>query len=235
MSSSAAPVMPFITVKAVITQLCQNLSITTADNMSQLHKYIKYLKAHKDKEFKETIFSACHTVEKKYCTDTLKQPIYKVWKTITGWVQLECQAVEAAPAAAAAPSGPCHKTPITHSKGKACALKKSPAIIDSGFESDDGKPDKIPQMSLFHTLTDSILKMLIDDDNSKLAPPKAVKPSKGKLVNAVTGEKHKESSKDDLSACFHCRGNDHSLLDCTTSGDAAISKCYYKDSDHDSK
>ncbi|SJL18906.1 uncharacterized protein ARMOST_22508 [Armillaria ostoyae] len=45
MSSSATPVMPFVAVKAVITQLCQNLSVTTADNMPQLHEYTKYLEA----------------------------------------------------------------------------------------------------------------------------------------------------------------------------------------------
>ncbi|SJL19088.1 uncharacterized protein ARMOST_22696 [Armillaria ostoyae] len=61
MSSSATPVMPFVAVKAVITQLCQNLSVTAADNMPQLHEYTKYLEAHKDelikdKELKETIF-----------------------------------------------------------------------------------------------------------------------------------------------------------------------------------
>ncbi|PBK66586.1 hypothetical protein ARMSODRAFT_1021383 [Armillaria solidipes] len=94
MSSSATPVMPFVTVKAVITQLCQNLSVTAAENMPQLHKYIKYLKAHKDelikdKELKKTIFSARHVVKKKYRTDVSKQPIHKVLKTITGWVQSE--------------------------------------------------------------------------------------------------------------------------------------------------
>lgn len=39
MSSSAAPLMPFVAVKAVITQLCQNLSATASDNMAQLHEY----------------------------------------------------------------------------------------------------------------------------------------------------------------------------------------------------
>ncbi|PBK60835.1 hypothetical protein ARMSODRAFT_981928 [Armillaria solidipes] len=252
MSSSATPVMPFVAVKAVITQLCQNLSVTAADNMPQLHEYTKYLEAHKDelikdKELKETIFSARRTVEKKYHTDASKQPIHKVLKTITGWVQSERHSVEAVPPASA-PTGPRRETPVTRSKGKARALKKSPAIVDSGSESEDGEPDKvanpsdsesdsvkIPQMSLFRALTDGILKMSIDDDNSKLAPPKAAKPSKGKPADAVTGEKRKESCKDEPSACFHCGGNDHALLDCTASGAAAVSKRYYKDSDRDSK
>ncbi|SJL18321.1 uncharacterized protein ARMOST_21907 [Armillaria ostoyae] len=235
MSSSATPVMPFIAVKAVITQLCQNLSVTAADNMPQLHEYPKYLKAHKDelikdKELKETIFSARRAVEKKYRTDVSKQPIHKVLKTITGWVQSERHSVEVVPPASA-PTGPRRETSITRSKGKARALKKSPAIVDSGSESEDGEPDKIPQMSLFCALTDSILKVSINDDNLKLAPSKTAKPSKGKPVDAVAGEKRKESSKDEPSACFHCGGNDHSLLDCTASGAAAISKRYYKDSD----
>ncbi|SJL00938.1 uncharacterized protein ARMOST_04254 [Armillaria ostoyae] len=239
MSSSATPVMPFVAVKAVITQLCQNLSVTTADNMPQLHEYTKYLEAHrdeliKDKELKETIFSARRAVEKKYRTDASKQPIHKVLKTITGWVQSERHSVDAVPPASA-PTGPRRKTPITRSKGKAHALKKSPAIVDSSSESENGEPDKIPQMSLFRALTDGILKMSIDDDNSKLAPPKAAKPSKGKPADAVAGEKRKESCKDEPSACFHCGGNDHALLDCTASGAAAVSKRYYKDSDRDSK
>ncbi|SJL13050.1 uncharacterized protein ARMOST_16487 [Armillaria ostoyae] len=188
----------------------------------------------KDKELKETIFSARHAVKKKYRTDASKQPIHKVLKTITRWVQSECHSVEVVPPASA-PTGPRRETPITHNKGKARALKKSPAIVDSGSESEDGEPDKIPQMSLFRTLTDGILKMSIDDDNSKPAPSKTAKPSKGKPVDAVAGEKHKESSKDEPSACFHCGGNDHSLLDCTASGTAAVSKRYYKDSDRDSK
>ncbi len=50
-------------------------------------------------------------------------------------------------------------------------------------------------MSLFHALTDSILKMSVNDDNSKPTPLKAVKPFKGKSGDAVVGEKCKESSK----------------------------------------
>ncbi len=50
-------------------------------------------------------------------------------------------------------------------------------------------------MSLFCALTDGILKMSINDDNSKPAPPKATKPSKGRSGEAVVGEKCKESSK----------------------------------------
>ncbi|SJL18607.1 uncharacterized protein ARMOST_22204 [Armillaria ostoyae] len=253
MSSSATPVMPFVAVKAVITQLCQNLSVTAADNMLQLHEYTKYLEAHKDelikdKELKETIFSARHTVEKKYRADASKQPIHKVLKTITRWVQSERHSVKAVPPASA-PTGPCREiflflwfigtvlisslqTPVTRSKGKARALKKSPAIVNSGSESEDGEPDKVADPS--DSESDSV-KMSIDDDNSKLAPPKAAKPSKGKPADAVAGEKRKESCKDEPSACFHCGGNDHALLDCTASGTAAVSKCYYKDSDRDSK
>lgn len=50
-------------------------------------------------------------------------------------------------------------------------------------------------MSLFCMLTDSILKMSVDDDNSKPTPPKVAKPSKGKSGDAIIGEKRKESSK----------------------------------------
>ncbi len=50
-------------------------------------------------------------------------------------------------------------------------------------------------MSLFHALTDGILKMSVDDDNSKPTPPKATKPSKGRSGEAVIGKKRKESSK----------------------------------------
>lgn len=50
-------------------------------------------------------------------------------------------------------------------------------------------------MSLFRALTDGILKMSVDDDNSKPAPPKATKSFKSKSGDAVVGEKRKESSK----------------------------------------
>ena len=50
-------------------------------------------------------------------------------------------------------------------------------------------------MSLFRVLTDGILKMSVDDNNSKPTAPKATKPSKGRSGEAVVGEKCKESSK----------------------------------------
>ncbi|PBL04602.1 hypothetical protein ARMGADRAFT_1071039 [Armillaria gallica] len=164
----------------------------------------KYLEAHKDKlikdkEFKEIIFKAHSTIEKKFHINTLKQSIHKVLKTITGWVQSEQHVVKSGPPVSA-PTGPCHNTLVTCSKGKARILKKSPAIIDSGSESAGGKPDKIPQMSLFHMLTDGILKMSVDDDNSKPVPPKAAKPFKVKSGDAVISEKCKESSKVDILA-----------------------------------
>ncbi len=70
----------------------------------------KYLEAHKDelikdKEFKEIIFKARSTVKKKFHTNTLKQPIHKVLKTITGWVQSEQHIVKSGPPASA-PTGP---------------------------------------------------------------------------------------------------------------------------------
>ncbi len=72
----------------------------------------KYLKAHKDKllkdkEFKEFIFNACSTVEKKFHTNTSKQPIHKVLKTITDWVQSEQHVIESG-CPASAPTGPRH-------------------------------------------------------------------------------------------------------------------------------
>ena len=70
----------------------------------------KYLEAHKDellkdKEFKEIVFKAHSTVEKKFHTNASKQPIHKVLKTITGWVQSERHVVESGPPASA-PTGP---------------------------------------------------------------------------------------------------------------------------------
>ncbi|PBK58519.1 hypothetical protein ARMSODRAFT_983775 [Armillaria solidipes] len=167
MSSSSTPVMPFVAVKAVITQLCQNLSVTAADNMPQLHEYMKYLEAHKDKELKETIFSAHRTVEKKYRTDASKQPIHKVLKTITGWVQSERHSVEAVPPASA-PTGPRRETPVTRSKGKARALKKSPAIVDSGSESEDGEPDKVADPSDSESDSVKVRFFLLDSSNVSL-------------------------------------------------------------------
>ncbi|SJL19057.1 uncharacterized protein ARMOST_22664 [Armillaria ostoyae] len=246
MSSSATPVMPFVAVKAVITQLCQNLSVTAADNMPQLHEYTKYLEAHKDelikdKELKETIFSARRAVEKKYRTDASKQPIHKVLKTITGWVQSERHSVEAVPPASA-PTGP---HPHYSQQGKARALKKSPAIVDSGSESEDGEPDKVADPS--DSESDSVKVRFFLLDSSDVSLPRLTdgilkigsfqdcEAFQGQASDAVAGEKRKESSKDEPSACFHCGGNDHSLLDCTASGAAAVSKRYYKDSDRDSK
>ncbi len=67
----------------------------------------KYLEAHKDKEFKKIIFKAHSTVKKKFHTNTLKQPIHKVLKTITGWVQSEWHIVKLGPPASAPTSPRC--------------------------------------------------------------------------------------------------------------------------------
>ncbi len=129
----------------------------------------KYLEAHKDelikdKEFKEIVFKARSTVEKKFHTNASKQPIHKVLKTITGWVQSEWHVVESGPPASAPTSPHCDvllsplsfffnylfgffQTPVTRSKGKARALKRSPAIVDSGSESANGEPDKVADHS----------------------------------------------------------------------------------------
>ncbi|KAK0218042.1 hypothetical protein IW262DRAFT_1463444 [Armillaria fumosa] len=142
---SSAPAMPFVAMKAVITQLCQNLSTTATEKMGQLHEYMEYLKHYKeelikDKEFQETIFKARSMVEKKYQANALKQPIHKVLKTITGWVQSECQAVKAAPATMT-PTGPRHNAnSAPHGKGKAYSVKKLALIIETDSEDDDAEP-----------------------------------------------------------------------------------------------
>ncbi len=61
----------------------------------------------KDKDLKESVFRARTAVEKEYHTNASKQPIHKVLKTITGWVQSErSQVNDGGASAPSVPTGP---------------------------------------------------------------------------------------------------------------------------------
>ncbi len=65
----------------------------------------------KDKDLKESVFRARTAVEKEYHTNTSKQPIHKVLKTITGWVQSKrSQVNDGGASVPSVPTGPHHES-----------------------------------------------------------------------------------------------------------------------------
>ncbi|KAK0474347.1 hypothetical protein IW261DRAFT_1422937 [Armillaria novae-zelandiae] len=116
----------FLVVKAVIISLCKDPATTANDNLDQFQEYAGYLERYKweliqDKELKDSVFRARTAVEKEHHTNASKQPIHRVLKAITGWIQSEhSQATDSPPAGA--PTGPRRDPksagPTTRSKGK---------------------------------------------------------------------------------------------------------------------
>ncbi len=78
-------------------------------DFSHLWSHLEHYKVElaKDKDLKESVFCACTAIEKEFHTNMSKQPIHKVLKTITGWVQSECSQVNDGGASApSVPAGP---------------------------------------------------------------------------------------------------------------------------------
>ncbi|KAK0466490.1 hypothetical protein IW261DRAFT_1574648 [Armillaria novae-zelandiae] len=101
----------FLVVKAVIISLCKDRGTTANDNLHQFQEYAGYLKCYKreliqDKELIDSVFHACTAIKKEHHTNASKQPIHKVLKVITGWIQSEHSQVTEGPPAGT-PTGPC--------------------------------------------------------------------------------------------------------------------------------
>ncbi|KAK0473623.1 hypothetical protein IW261DRAFT_1569709 [Armillaria novae-zelandiae] len=72
-----------------------------------MQSYLEHYKAEllKDKELKDSVFKAHTGIEREYHANASKQPIHRILKTITGWIQIEhSQGAKGPPAGA--PTGP---------------------------------------------------------------------------------------------------------------------------------
>ncbi|KAK0486446.1 hypothetical protein IW261DRAFT_1559853 [Armillaria novae-zelandiae] len=141
----------FLVVKAVIISLCKDPATTANDNLDQFQEYAGYLERYKqeliqDKELKDSVFHARTAVKKEHHTNASKQPIHRVLKAITGWIQSEHSQVTNSPPAGA-PTGPRRDPklagPTTRSKGKGHATQQSCTTIDSDSDEDDDGPDQV--------------------------------------------------------------------------------------------
>ncbi|KAG7447314.1 uncharacterized protein BT62DRAFT_919224 [Guyanagaster necrorhizus] len=195
--------------------LCKDPATTVNDHFDQLQEYTSHLEHYKseltkDKDLKELIFHACTAIEKEFHTNTSKQPIHKVLKTITGWVQSERgQLADGGPGAPSIPTGPCHDPKsagvIARNKGKGRAIRRSRVTVDTESDDDEDDPDKVVVYS--DSDTESI-KMVIDEEASRAG--RFLKFSKTRSSDVVTGDKCKEPykatsqrfiSKDGAHAC----------------------------------
>ncbi|KAK0477660.1 hypothetical protein IW261DRAFT_1565997 [Armillaria novae-zelandiae] len=206
-----------LVVKVVIISLCKDPATAVNDNLDQFQEYAGYLECYKweliqDKELKDSVFRARTAIEKEHHTNASKQPLHRVLKAITGWIQSECsQATDGPPAGA--PTGPRRDPksagPTTHSKGKGCATRRLCATIDSDSDSDDDGLDQVAPQS--DSDVESI-KMAVDERSGETS--RSSKSSKARSHDASVGDKHKESSKDDPSCCIFCSGNTHPPSEC---------------------
>ncbi|KAK0207387.1 hypothetical protein IW262DRAFT_1469477 [Armillaria fumosa] len=185
-------------VKAVIMSLTKDPATTANDHLDQLQEYTGHLEHYKnelikDKELKESVFRARTAIEKEYQTNVSKQPIHKILKAITGWVQSERSQVTDGPPAGA-PTGPRRDSKlagaVTRSKGKGCSTHRSHATINNDSEDDYYEADKVA--AHFDSDAESI-KMVIDDRGAEFSKPS--RSSKAKSHDVSTGEKHKEPTK----------------------------------------
>ncbi|KAG7443798.1 uncharacterized protein BT62DRAFT_921728 [Guyanagaster necrorhizus] len=140
----------------------------------------------RDKDLKESVFHACTAIEKEFHTNASKQSIYKVLKTITGWVQSEQGQLADARV-------------IACNKGKGCTICHSHVTIDTESDDDEDDPDKVAVHS--DSDTESI-KMVIDEEASRAGW--FLKFFKAKSSNVVTEDKHKEPYKIRVFACYQC-------------------------------
>ncbi|KAK0459884.1 hypothetical protein IW261DRAFT_1642691 [Armillaria novae-zelandiae] len=137
----------FLVIRAVLISLCKDPAITANDHLDQLQEYTSYLEHYKaellkDKELKDSVFKACTGIKREYHANASKQPIHRVLKTITGWIQIErSQGAEGPPAGA--PTGPHRDPKLIHGKGKAHSTRRSCATIDSESESKYNDVDKV--------------------------------------------------------------------------------------------
>ncbi|KAK0460865.1 hypothetical protein IW261DRAFT_1428655 [Armillaria novae-zelandiae] len=137
----------FLVIKAVLVSLCKDLSITANDHLDQLQEYTSYLEHYKaellkDKELKDCVFKARTSIEREYHVNASKQPIHRILKTITSWIQIERnQSAEGPPAGA--PTGPCRDPKSIRGKGKARSTRHSHTTIDSDSEDDYDDVDKV--------------------------------------------------------------------------------------------
>ncbi|KAK0468561.1 hypothetical protein IW261DRAFT_1573795 [Armillaria novae-zelandiae] len=207
----------FLVVKVVIISLCKDPATTVNDNLDQFQEYAGYLERYKweliqDKELKDSVFCARTANEKEHHTNALKQPIHRVLKAITGWIQSErSQATDGPPAGA--PTDPRHDPksagPTTHSKGKGHATRQLRATIDSDSDEDDDGLDQVAP----HSDSDAeSLKMAIDEHSGETS--RSSRSSKARSHDASVRDKCKESSKDDPSCCVFCGGNTHPPSEC---------------------
>ncbi|KAK0471741.1 hypothetical protein IW261DRAFT_1424838 [Armillaria novae-zelandiae] len=209
----------FLVVKAVIISLCKDPATTMNNNLYQFQEYAGYLERYKweliqDKELKDSVFHTRTAVKKEHHTNVSKQPIHRVLKAITGWIQSErSQATDGPPAGA--PTGPHHDPksagPTTRSKGKGHATRRSHATINSNSDEDDDGLDQSTCLML-DVLTTKFLKMAVDEHGGETS--RSSRSSKARSHNASVGDKRKESSKDDPSCCIFCSGNTHPPSEC---------------------
>ncbi|KAK0476023.1 hypothetical protein IW261DRAFT_1421817 [Armillaria novae-zelandiae] len=224
----------FLVVKVVIISLCKDPATTANNNLYQFQEYAGYLEHYKreliqDMELKDSVFCTRTAVEKEHHTNASKQPIHRVLKAITGWIQSEhSQATEGAPAGA--PTGPRRDPKLTgptiHSKGKGCATQRSCTTIDSDSDKDDDGLDQSMHLML-DVLTTKFLKMAIDEHGRKTS--RSSQSSKARSHDASVRDTCKESSKDNPSCCIFCSGNTHSPSECPERAHVSIALVYYLD------
>ncbi|SJL00945.1 uncharacterized protein ARMOST_22689 [Armillaria ostoyae] len=230
----------FIVVKAVVMSLCKDPATTANDHLDQFQEYTSHLEHYKvelakDKDLKESVFRARTAVEKEFHTNASKQPIHKVLKTITGWVQSErSQVNDGGASVPAIPTGPRRDSrstgATTRSKGKGRSTRRSRATIESESDDDYDDPDKVAANS--DSEAESI-KMVIDDETAKVSKP--LKFTKIKGNDAAVGEKRKEPSKEEPSGCTHCGVNSHPFADCPEKAHPTSNRSLGKDGARASK
>ncbi|KAK0477665.1 hypothetical protein IW261DRAFT_1420942 [Armillaria novae-zelandiae] len=206
-----------LVVKAVIISLCKDPATAANDDLDQFQEYAGYLECYKreliqDKELKDSVFRARTAVEKEHHTNASKQPLHRVLKAITGWIQSECSQVTDSPPAGA-PTGPRRDPksagPTTRSKGKGCATWRSRTTINSDSDEDDDGLDQVAP----HSDSDvESIKMAVNERGGETS--RSSKSSKARSHDASVGDKRKESSKDDPSCCVFCSGSTHPPSEC---------------------
>ncbi|SJL01308.1 uncharacterized protein ARMOST_04628 [Armillaria ostoyae] len=220
--------------------LSKDLATTANDHLDQLQEYTPYLEHYKvelakDKDLKESVFHTCTAVEKEFHTNASKQPIHKMLKTITGWVQSErSQVNDGGASVPSIPTGLHHDSRSTgatpHSKGKGHSTCCSCATIKSESDGDYDDQDKVAANS--DSEAESI-KMVINNKTAKASKP--LKFTKTKCNEAAISEKCKEPSKEESSGCTHCDVNSHLFADCFEKAHPTSNRSFGKDGAQASK